>query len=294
MNQPTTAASHLLAASARSAPNRGTALPAAAWLLCALALAVPTEAFAFDNFASYGEPVIGTNPGDPNGGGEGRYFTGSPVDGFSCAVCHFGGPEPDGVEVTIRPDPFEAGYQAGQVYTITVILPRAPFAAAANLELVDETGAGGEDGAGVLTVATPVDRCAATAMQDEATSLANVGDRTIVGADVCGATQMTAEWTAPPVRRGAVWINAAIVAADGTGDPTGDYTVVYSRVIPPAGTDPEAGRVSSTCGAAPPGPPGSRLALSALALLLRAQRRGLRSGSRRGSRRIARRHSCCP
>ena len=102
------------------------------------------------------------------GGGGRRYFTGSPVDGYSCAVCHQGGTEPH-VQVTGLP---LTGYVPGQMYDVEVSWsdPKVPHAL--QLELVTKGGVS----PGVVLVPDgpaldPRERCGANGELERATYL---------------------------------------------------------------------------------------------------------------------------
>ena len=207
--------------------------------MVAIAL-VPGSASAFDNFESYEQDEL-------EGGGGGRYFTGSVSDGYSCAVCHFGGTGPEEVEVEIEPDPFEEGYRTGRPYRIEVTLPDDTAFSAGALELVDMSGTG----AGTLELLG--DDCTTRPDDLVATHLGTIAadSREVAISDVCGAREMRVNWTAPDTATGSVWLNIAVVSADGTGDATLDHATTYGRVIAPFGTSPEGGRTMTVCSAAP-------------------------------------------
>ncbi len=230
----------------------------------ALLALVPARASAFRLGETYAEPAI-------DGGGGERWFTGSADDGYSCAICHRGAPEP---MVELRGLP-ELGYVPGETYDIEIPLP-ASITSSATLELVDALGSG----VGSLTlpaVSTP-DLCASVggAPPEPASSTASTRRGRQVGvADACGADRLAVRWTAPAEARGPVWVHAAVVAADGSGDPEGDGVRVITRVIPSYGSAPDATRVGSpACAAgrrsAPA--PGAALAI-VLALLVRRSHR---------------------
>ncbi len=59
------------------------------------------------------------------GGGGGRYFTGSPQDGYTCGVCHVGAPAPD-FELLGLPNPLE--YQPGTQVLLELTIGYTPEA----------------------------------------------------------------------------------------------------------------------------------------------------------------------
>ncbi len=256
-----------------------------------VAFAWPAPAHAFDHFDSYGQPIFPDPPvppaeAEPPGGGGGRYFTGSLSDGYTCAVCHFGGPDADEpMAVTINPDPFVDGYRAGQEYEITLALPLsrvggAPTGAfAGSLELVDLAGAGG----GTIALVPPsaqgiADQCTTRPDDLVAARLVDLPGpprRQVAGVDDCGAIQLRVLWTAPPTTAGAVWLNAgAVFTPAGNEGPTEDRASVYARIIPPLGGLNDSGRVESGCRAAPGArPAGAWLFVLALGAARRRHRR---------------------
>ena len=256
-----------------------------ALLVVAVLSLAPASAAAYDDFVSFGEPVIGApvmagEDPNPSGGGQGRYFTGSLSDGYSCAVCHFGGVQDvSDFELEVTPDPFVDGYRAGETYEILVTAPRGLTSWAATLELVDTRGVGAGDLELIPESAqSTADQCAVTTRPDDliATHIVTLADpaREVAGNDVCGAEQLRVTWQAPDTATGGVWLNVAAVAADGTGDLAGDFTVTFARTIAPFGAAPEAGRVTNACATSSGRGSGlPALALLAGALLLAARRR---------------------
>ncbi|MEZ4335144.1 MAG: hypothetical protein R3B82_00760 [Sandaracinaceae bacterium] len=245
-----------------------------------LVVSAPSTAFAFKEFRQFGlAPVPGppmdpTMDPDPPGGG-GRYFTGSLSDGYTCAVCHFGGPTPElPLEVEISPDPLEDGYRSGTEYQITVTLPftrngaNPTGAFAGNLEIVDLEGRG----AGTMTVMPDLCDDGVTV----AAHLADLPTRQVAGVDNCGATVLRTTWTAPETSTGPVWLNVAAVYAYMPLDtPDDDDTSTWARIIPPLGGSTDVTRVDNACHASP-GRPSSApwlLGLVALGALLRRTRR---------------------
>jgi len=228
-------------------------------LLVLALLAAPSPAIAFDNFASFGEPVT-------DGGGGGRYFTGSPLDGYTCAVCHFGGGELEGVRVEITPlttefEPLVDGYREGEQYEIRVQLPLNTANSATTLELVNGDGEAG----GVIELRNPSaqsteDMCTLDFRNPDedliAAHLATPDDppRQIAGVDNCGAEQLRVTWTAPDTTTGPIWLNVGVVGAtDGMrlGEPGGDVAWTYGVIVAPFGIAPESGRVESGCAVSP-------------------------------------------
>ena len=85
-------------------------LPGVAAATVALVLSLPaTPAAAFSDFNRYADPTS-------DGGTDGRYFTGSPMDGYGCNACHQGA---EGIQVSVSGLP-EDSYELGASYEVTV------------------------------------------------------------------------------------------------------------------------------------------------------------------------------
>ena len=106
------------------------------WLL-ALSASLPTHALAFSSPETYDLPTL-------EAGGGGRFFTGTPADGFGCDVCHEGGPP---VELQIAGLPVD-GYEPGASYEITITWPLSAEHIALLAEITDES----RQKAGTLTL----------------------------------------------------------------------------------------------------------------------------------------------
>lgn len=182
-------------------------------------LCAPARARAYSTPALY--------PADParEGGGGGRAFTGSPADGFTCAVCHTGGTAPT-VQILGGPG---AEVEPGATYLFELRWPDD------RVGLVVE--ASDDDGRplGALqlpptAMLRPEERCtsgsrAAVSVELEARSVLGLGD--------CGARSLRFQWTAPdPAVSGALYI--AAVAADGDESPAGDGVSTQRIPLGPA------------------------------------------------------------
>jgi hypothetical protein len=209
-----------------------------------LCSAAPARAFT-EPRTYYASPRVG--------GGGGRWFTGSPAEGYACSVCH----APTGkVEVQLSGLP-AGGYSPGASYDVTLSWPE--FAARArelreagddpaSMGLVAELVAESGEGAGTLRVkaadeADAQELCAfpegALAAQmyrlqpgeepveagTRCTSDA-LGERCVVAVLSCGAERLRFTWTAPATDQGTVWFAAGFVATEKvSGDPNGDAVV---------------------------------------------------------------------
>lgn len=210
-------------------------------LLVSLGIA-PAEAAAFSEYEQFEISAL-------EGGGGGRYFTGSFNDGYSCNVCHRGEAPPRDGELSGLPTD---GYAPGETYALELELPDGASAGAA-VEITDENG----NGMGTLELIggpQPADLCLPVdgAPAEEAAHLSDLPQsRRMATVDGCGATRLRFTWTAPATPPGPMWIHAGVVASDGSGDPTGDGVLLYSQVIPPFGDRAESSRVGSACAASP-------------------------------------------
>src|SRR5262245_54814772 len=79
-----------------------------AWAVSLVGVA-PASVHAYSDFRTFAYP-------SNSGGGGGRFYTGSPADGYTCRICHSGGAAP---EVRVQGLPLD-GYQPGVEYEVTV------------------------------------------------------------------------------------------------------------------------------------------------------------------------------
>jgi len=159
------------------------------------------------------------------GGGAGRYFTGSPADGFGCSVCHTGGTAPR-VQVRGLPENFVPG----TTYDLELSWDNPMLSHSLNLEFVTEQGAA----AGTLalpaeTAIGAVERCDGKRDGEVATKLYAVGARQVLALADCGASLVRARWTAPQATE--VTFAAAIVRSDSSAKPEGDGVAEISRTM---------------------------------------------------------------
>lgn len=199
-------------------------------------------AHAFSEPLLYGEDPL-------SGGGGGRFFTGSPLDAYSCAVCHQGAPPP-----SVRLSGFPEVFVPGKTYDIALTWthPAAPHAL--NLEIVDEDGrAAGELALPASESLTADDRCTFT--EDEllkdtqASYLVASETRTIVGVRACGARTLHFAFTAP--RASKVALTASVVRSDESEDVSGDGVLELRQLAYRSGEPlPAAGCATRTPGRA--------------------------------------------
>jgi hypothetical protein len=153
-------------------------------LAIAIVLAVPGAAHAFSDPALFGQPVA-------MGGGAGRYFTGSRVDGHACSVCHEGGGTAVFTVAGIPDAPV-----AGQRYELRVSWADPDTPHALQMEL---TGADGKHPSVSITPAAMLpaeSRCGNVASGEPAVYLTDVSGRRIVGVEDCGAAAVTVAFVA--------------------------------------------------------------------------------------------------
>ncbi len=117
------------------------------------------------------------------GGGGGRFFTGSPQDGYTCAVCHTGGAAP---QVAIRGLP-RAGYSPGQLVEVELAFAPGPSSHALALEVLDAAGQSLELEPLPEPEITPAERCGSALDGKRATYLTRAGARRVLGVEACEA-----------------------------------------------------------------------------------------------------------
>jgi hypothetical protein len=191
-------------------------------LLCTLAVSsAPATVRAFSEPLLYADPAA-------QGGGGGRFFTGSPRDSFTCAVCHTGGETP---VVTVRG--FPDSYQAGKKYKVEVswTQPREPHAL--TLEIVDTKGRA----AGTIELPDPAEadedaRCVlaedAAEREQVASSMFPHESRQILTVLGCGARNVSFSYTAPDDDK--IALTAAVVRSDKSEDIAGDGVLELRRI----------------------------------------------------------------
>jgi hypothetical protein len=218
---------------------------AACALLALLALALePHVARAFSDPAAFADEVAA-------GGGGGRFFTGSPADGFGCDVCHGEGAQTD-LQILGLPI---AGYEAGVAYEVQVQWPAWLEHFGLALELTDESG----HAAGSLRLppagelAEP-ERCEPVEDGLGAGLLTELDDqRTILSVPDCGARRVRFLWTAPPDARGTLELSGGFVVSNAMADYGGDATTMFTRALTPIdGGAAVASDIHAQCNVAAP------------------------------------------
>lgn len=190
---------------------------------------------------AYSDPSgFTSNPVDEGGGG-GRWFTGSPADGYTCNVCHSGGANPD---LSVSGLPID-GYIPGAAYEVIVDWPDSLAHLGMSAELTDENGnAAGEVRLPDNTTVDAREQCAASfGAGILAATMNDVPARKVMNVADCGAQRLRFLWIAPPEPRGQLWLSGALVAADGMGDVHGDGVTDFARPITAGGGEPVASTV---------------------------------------------------
>jgi hypothetical protein len=209
--------------------------------LASFAAMAPAPVRAYSDGTDFDRPAL-------EGGGGGRHFTGSPVDGYTCAVCHGDAPT---APPRLEGLPAE-GYAPGTAYELTAAW--GPEARRDGLAL-EVTDARGEPvGTLALTGMGEVDelcRDDGTGASPRAARLVTPAggdaDRAVLVVDGCGAEAARVTWTAPMRSVGAVFVQASFVRGDGTGGPDGDATALLEVQVPPAQVAPEVRALDGGC-----------------------------------------------
>lgn len=220
-------------------------------LALGLVAATPTAARAYSEVTRFAEPAV-------DGGGEGRYFTGAPADGYSCHVCHDDVAAPP-VTVAGLPDRIETG----ATYDLTLTWPEDGRKYSLALEFVDGDGVAPATTLPALADQPPEMRCAGDRTGASAAQIVSVGARRIVYVEPCGAHQLTVSFTPPSDDD--LYLGAGVVAADGFETSDGDGTFELRRTL--------TASVTSTTGCATSGQGGPGLAVVIAALALFRRRR---------------------
>ena len=181
---------------------------------------------------AFGVVIAGADPADAfsdlskfaesagTGGGGGRYFTGSPADGYTCSVCHAGGTIPsltiDGIPDRLVP---------GTRHEVTIRWTEPEFSHAMQLELVDATGAHPTLELDPEMVAA-ASRCESRPDAPSAVHVVDAGARRIVGVEDCGASEVSFAFTVPDTARLVLAIGAVRTDSSGTADGDGTRHLV--------------------------------------------------------------------
>jgi hypothetical protein len=212
--------------------------------------AAPSRALAFSDPERFTAPTH-------EGGGGGRFFTGSWADGFTCAVCHRGGSAP-AVEIAGLP---HAGFSPGQIVEAELTFGSGPGNHALALEIVD--GAGRDLGLELLPEdqISITERCGAAQGARRASYISQVGARRVLGMEACEARAVRFRFRTPQTDRAIVVATA--LASDNSATIEGDGVTEIAQLLY---QNPSAARAAdSGCNAS-----SGRAGHTSLALLLLA------------------------
>jgi hypothetical protein len=211
-----------------------------AFALACCVLGLPSSAFAFSDPVSFGLPTL-------LAGGGGRYFTGSPADGYSCKVCHQGGPEPMLSVLGLPP----TGYVPGARYEIIVLWPLAVKKFASAVEITDMRGkpAGSLRLPPTGEVQTP-EYCEPASDGFLAASISNAPNaRQVINVPDCGSQRLRFLWTAPATDVGPAWFAGSAVWSDGEADAYHDGVTDFGRVVASPSSPAVASLTTQGCAA---------------------------------------------
>ena len=193
----------------------------------------PAGARAFSDLERYSMPSM-------EGGGGGRFFTGSPIDGYACGVCHQGGQEPN---VIVYGLPIE-GYVPGQTYDVEIAWDNPQLYHSLHLEFIDPVGRGPAGGLALLgkTLADAASRCGLKPDEEVAEFFYTGDGRQILGVEACGAAHLRFRFTAPDLPE--VVFAGSVVRSNSSVSPDGDGVHNLNRVLRRVG---EPNQATSKC-----------------------------------------------
>lgn len=216
-----------------------------------LILALPAASHAFSDASLYEVPAI-------EGGGGGRLFTGSRVDGYACSVCHGEAPATD---FTI--DPLPDHLERGRRYDLVIRWAHPELPHALHLELANPDGS--HPDVTLPAMPPPASRCGQATDGTPATYAVDVGIRRVIGVEPCGAAMVTASFVATGER-----IELAVAAVRGDGSETAEGDATFERHLTFDAPPPGGGGCRTS------DQPGLVVAVASLAMLLTARSRRAR------------------
>jgi hypothetical protein len=234
---------------------------------------VPATARAFSEPRSYYDDAA-------EGGGGGRWFTGSPAEGYACSACHTGGPSQP---LYIEGLPTD-GYVPGASYDLRIAWPefaaraqiqaQTPGAPGASMGLVAEFVAETGLGAGTIEIATamaamPGERCtfppdargallylvrSGEPVEERETrcEATELEERCLLAVSDCGAQELRFRWTAPDSWQRSIWFATGFVATETSSDtPEADAVTERAYALRPAASESERyeSRLQGDCSA---------------------------------------------
>lgn len=187
------------------------------WVIAVLL--APAPAFAYSDPAMFGATV-------QEGGGGGRYFTGSRAEKYSCSACHQGG-EPPRFVVDPLPDELEV---AGR-YTLVIHWSDPESPQALQVELATPTGADPSVSIPAAAALPASSRCEGSATGLPAVYAVDIGNRRVVGVEDCGASRVELSFvaTGAPIE-----VSIGGVRSNEDGTPNGDGVFDQRYVLSPS------------------------------------------------------------
>lgn len=195
---------------------------------------MPARGVAYSDPERFGEAA-------DEGGGGGRYFTGSLSDGYTCAVCHSGGVAP---EVVVRGLP-SMGYAPDQLVEGELSFPTGAANHAVALEVTD--GTGNDVGLELVPEAeiAPTERCGAAPGGKRASYVTQVGERRVLGVEACEARAVRFRFRTKLLDR--ITVAATVLASDNSATVQGDGVTEFDQTL--YRDDSAAHRSSAGCSA---------------------------------------------
>lgn len=269
--------------------------------VCALSLlaAAPQSVHAYSDFRHFAYPSSA-------GGGGGRFYTGSPADGYTCRICHEGGAAP---EVRVEGLPLD-GYKPGAEYEIIVDwwdgdtlstaieLTDAEGRPAGSLRLPPESSIQPPERcqqkeneliAGTRVTVPPPKHRSELAYFDGCVQGEHPDEcRQVISVPACGSGRVRFAWRAPSWDVGPVWFSGAVVSSNDDGNTTGDGVAEIGTLLASPSDANAAVRTYAGCSVQPSAAavPGVLLLLMAAAIgclpLCRKRRQPIDHRLRRG------------
>lgn len=181
-------------------------------------VAAPQAAFAYSDPGNFADDAV-------VGGGAGRYFTGARAEGYSCNVCHRGGPAPNFVI-----DPLPDDLQSGTQYALVIHWADPQSPQALQLELANPNGSHPTVNIPATASVPATSRCEQMANGSPAIYRIDVGARRIVGVEDCGASRIDVTFgaTGDPIE-----VSIGGVRSNEDGTPDGDGVFEKRFVLSP-------------------------------------------------------------
>jgi hypothetical protein len=168
-----------------------------------------------------------------------------------------------------------AGYLPGRIYELDVYW--AVTGGVGSAAMLEMTSHWTDAPAGELLIPPTAELGEAEICRGRAALEARrTSDRSLLTLELCPTDRMHFFWRAPETAVGPVWLDVAMIIADGDGGHQGDIAGEARRFIPAANAPLESASVQQGCGVASGSPRGSLVSLSLLSLLLWRRRRGSR------------------